>query len=1323
MASGTPSPSPSNIPDSIAARAHPESASGQFDSKMATVTPRHPWRRAARAAALGAVLVLALLAGAGAWLWHWAGSEGSLASTLHWVGTRWPLSSQQVSGSLRHGGTAQQLTWLQDGLRVQVDGLTLRWTPAALLRRTLHIRQLAATRVQIDDQRPPSPAVSAPPAALGLPLHVHIDALSVDELAWVGPPALAVHDLAASYAFDGTQHTLDLASARFEGGRYQARATLAARAPMALDLALAGALAADVPGGSTPAPLSLQARVHGPLADLQAQAVAQAAADAAAPALPALPSATAPLAPPNNANAPQAQLSARITAWAAQPLPEAHVQLQALDVRAFWPRAPHTRLSGQADLRPTPDGPGWHLNADLRNADAGPWDRQRLPLETLQAAGQWQDGTATIQTLQARVAGGTLQASGRWSRAANARWQVDARAAGINPARLHSQLAALPIDGTARAEGVGAALDFNFALQARAQANARAAPASAMQALRSADARGRWAEGWLTLQQLDVRAADARLAGTARLHLANPRTPSGSADLRLSAPGLQASVQGDLSATRGQGQAQIELSDAARTLAWAQTLPGAATLLAGAQARGSATLQAAWRGGWHDPEVHARLNAPKLQAQRMDDTAPWKLQGAELTLDGRLAQAQLSMRGQLHQAQRQIELQVAADLARTTAQPTLAASTWRVQVTQLQAQLNDPALGAGAWQLASAQPFALQGVPRARGPLQVSAGALTLASPAPAQQARLDWDPLRWQAGALHSSGRLTGLPLQWAERIAGIRLADSGIEGALVFNGHWDVDWDDQLRVRAELARASGDLTLVARDTDTGLNNRVPAGLRQARLLLASDGPAVTAQLQWDSAEAGQVQGSLRTQLSAAPDGSGGTRWTWPATAPLSGQLQARLPRIAAWSALAPPGWRLRGSLAADVQVAGTRAQPQVSGTLRADDLALRSVVDGFALGRGRLRARLDGTQLVIDELLLHGPGADDAGGTLRASGQAGWQGGRAQARLHLTLARLHASVRPDRDITVSGQVQATLDGRQVTVDGGLRVDRGRIELPDDSAPSLGSDVVVHGAARTASANDATPAAPAAPPASPLTVDAQLQLDLGSDLRVRGQGLDTRLAGTLQLSAQGPIGTPPQLTGTIRTEGGRFHAYSQNLDIARGAIRFTGAVDNPTLDIIALRPIFTSDQRVGVQVAGSALLPRVRLYSEPPLPDNQALAWLLLGRAAPATGAESAMLQSAAVALLGGREGRGLAARFGLDELSFSRGSETGDSSDGSVAGASVTLGKRLSERLYAAYQHSLAGTSGALLIFYELSRRWSLRAQAGENAALDLIYRLSFD
>jgi translocation and assembly module TamB len=148
-----------------------------------------------------------------------------------------------------------------------------------------------------------------------------------------------------------------------------------------------------------------------------------------------------------------------------------------------------------------------------------------------------------------------------------------------------------------------------------------------------------------------------------------------------------------------------------------------------------------------------------------------------------------------------------------------------------------------------------------------------------------------------------------------------------------------------------------VARDSDTGLAARVPASLRQARLQLTSDGPAVTARLDRDSAA------PARRRASCAP-AVGHARRPGRHALELACRRAAQRPAAgaaaahAAWSALAPPGWRLRGALAADVRVAGTRGQPQVAGTLSADDLALRSVVDGFALGRGRLRARLDGTQ-----------------------------------------------------------------------------------------------------------------------------------------------------------------------------------------------------------------------------------------------------------------------------------------------------------------------------------------------------------------------------
>ncbi|KAH1281064.1 hypothetical protein KXX11_004379, partial [Aspergillus fumigatus] len=120
---------------------------------------------------------------------------------------------------------------------------------------------------------------------------------------------------------------------------------------------------------------------------------------------------------------------------------------------------------------------------------------------------------------------------------------------------------------------------------------------------------------------------------------------------------------------------------------------------------------------------------------------------------------------------------------------------------------------------------------------------------------------------------------------------------------------------------------------------------------------------------------------------------------------------------------------------------------------------------------------------------------------------------------------------------------------------------------------------------------------------------------------------------------------------------------------------------------------------------------------DADKLAWLVLGRAAANGAAESALLQQAALALLG-KGGRGLsdglAHALGLDEISFSGVSST----DTGVSSAALKLGKRLSKDFYVSYERSLTGTLGTFYVFYDLTRRFTLRAQTGEKSAIDLIF-----
>jgi translocation and assembly module TamB len=141
------------------------------------------------------------------------------------------------------------------------------------------------------------------------------------------------------------------------------------------------------------------------------------------------------------------------------------------------------------------------------------------------------------------------------------------------------------------------------------------------------------------------------------------------------------------------------------------------------------------------------------------------------------------------------------------------------------------------------------------------------------------------------------------------------------------------------------------------------------------------------------------------------------------------------------------------------------------------------------------------------------------------------------------------------------------------------------------------------------------------------------------------------------------------------------------------------------------------VQVTGNAYAPYIRLYAEPDMPDAEKLSWLITGRASASSGAEAALVQQAALALLASRGGggkRSMAASLGLDELSFRReGPE----------GPAVTLGKRIGRNFYAAYERSLSGALGTLYVFYDLTRRVTVRAETGERTAVDLIFTFAFD
>ena len=1370
---------------------------------------------------LGALWLTAMvLVAVGLALWLWTQADTSLDSALR-LGARYlpagqTLTAEGVRGALRDGGTIDRLHWQRgDGLTVTARQIALRWQPMALLQQQLRLDTLVIGELEIDDQRPPG---NAPLTSLELPVPVDLP-FQIGTLLWRGPPAFEATALAGHYRYDRTRHTLRVDAVQIAAGRYRAKADLLARAPMTLDLGVNGDLQAPVPGLAQPLPLAADATVRGTLAGADARLAIEARL---LPRLPATPNARATPSQPMQATLsaqvapwaaqPVLQANARFhdvnlaALWpgAPQTLLAGMVQVRPL------PNAPGGAAPPSPGNTAPPPAPGatpvWGAETQITNRLPGPWNQHRLPVTSLQARGALEAARVQIDALTADVAGGRLQAQGQWVRASRTAasgtssatptpratglptgWQGEATLQRINPAALHTQLLPAAVDGelSARAAPSGAASNVSpgIAFDARLRPSARQPAASRLQGLRlrAATAKGLWLGGAsqrVRLQTLLIQTDDAALQGQGEVQLASGASQG---TLSLALPGAQADAQGQLSAAAGAGELTVRVANAALATRWLAQWPGADRWLAGQPLSGNGELSGRWQGGWQrggaELQVQSRLRVPLLERAAPRDPAAsaaagslppapaWRVRDLQAEINGQLSAMSGVLAGQLESGTRRYRLQTQAEGGRITA-PTrpvagapgttpASAPTWQARIPTATLTAND-SLRPGTWTVQLRQPVAVLG---SGSTLSASAGEASLTGPLPGAST-LAWQPVsfartRVAAGdrtTLRSSGRLSGLPLAWLDWLGDAQLANLGLSGDMVFDGDWDVQLADTLRLKANLARRSGDLRVQADDT-AGNSLRVDAGVKAANLSLSSEGDAVRLALRWDSERAGQAQAEFSTQLERAEGG-----WLWPMDAPVSGTLEANLPRVGVWSVLAPPGWRMRGTLDASARLAGTRRSPQWSGTLNANDLAIRSVVEGIEFSNGRLRTTLAGQRLEIREFSLAGapgPGGAASGGTLNATGFALWATDAgagatgtttrtppsALSRLRIELAAqarsLRVSSRADRRLVVSGDLQARLAGARLELRGALKADSALFVLPEETAPTLGSDVVVRGGGRavqrgTVAAGTPTTASTATPSTSATSTtsdprgvrvqpDMAVTLNLGDDFQVQGRGLTTRLAGTLDLRSNAGTAFQPRLVGDVRTVRGSYKAYGQQLDIEEGLIRFNGPYDNPVLDILAVRPNLTVV--VGVQITGTALSPRVRLYADPEMADADKLAWLVLGRAAANGGAESAVLQQAALALLGGNSrgiSGGLADALGLDELSF-RGTAT--KSDGTTASAAVTLGKRLSRDFYVAYERSLAGTLGTFYIFYDLSRRFTLRAQTGEQSAIDLIFTVPFD
>jgi translocation and assembly module TamB len=228
------------------------------------------------------------------------------------------------------------------------------------------------------------------------------------------------------------------------------------------------------------------------------------------------------------------------------------------------------------------------------------------------------------------------------------------------------------------------------------------------------------------------------------------------------------------------------------------------------------------------------------------------------------------------------------------------------------------------------------------------------------------------------------------------------------------------------------------------------------------------------------------------------------------------------------------------------------------------------------------------------------------------------------------------------------------------------------------------------------------------LPLFADIKIELGKDVLLKGFGFDGGITGTVQVRERPD--RPTTGRGTLQVRG-EYTAYGQDLTIERGRLIYANTpIDDPRLDLRVGRTV--REIEVGLDILGHANDPTVSVWSNPEMEEGEALAYLLLGRPLRAAGGDSDQLTEAALAMGGNLLAAQLGARLGFDTFEVARSEALGE--------AALTVGKFLSPRLQLSYGVALFGTGQVVSLRYLLSERLEFELQTGEESRAALNYRV---
>ena len=508
------------------------------------------------------------------------------------------------------------------------------------------------------------------------------------------------------------------------------------------------------------------------------------------------------------------------------------------------------------------------------------------------------------------------------------------------------------------------------------------------------------------------------------------------------------------------------------------------------------------------------------------------------------------------------------------------------------------------------------------------------------------------------------------------------------ILNAKGELNWGNSetpsVLLTGEIDNASASLT------DPDNNEKVNLALNTARIDVATKQNLIETNLQLKANKFGavNVQFNIDTDSPAYP---------------VNGSLALSNSDVTWLRAYLPDNTSLAGHLSADGIISGNLEAPRINGVARFNKGSVASP---------SLPVELEDITLDIEfsnnESRIIGS-AQSSGTPIAITGTASQISDSWSSNVNVRADNLKIDTDFIRNAIVSPDLDILVADAGVRIDGDLVVHKANIVVNDLGAGGIAtsSDVVIIDASDNENENERLAA-------TKQNFASEIDVSFGRRVKFSGYGLKAELRGDFHLALDD--NRPPELLGEIEVDNGTYRSYGQNLLIRDGRITFIGPLEQTAVTVEAVREV--DNILAGLRVDGSLKNPTTTLFSEPALPKEEILSYVVLGRSLEFGSTDDTQILTNAALFLGISNGRSfsqnIAESLGIEDF-YLTATGTGDETQ-------VMLSGRLNNRLLVRYGVGVFNAVSTLFLRYDLAEQLYIETTQGLERAIDIFYSFEF-